>query len=468
MTAYREDLEDRLRRVLHEQAGSLQVRPAAWPNSAVSDPQRTARRFGPAGDRSLGENRVRGGGAVRRLPFGGLAVAFGAAVTVLVAVVAVLVVGHHTPASESGGDVPAGARSLGSLVSELAILRRPQTIADRHAPASVTSGPEVVHNLTRLAATVSAPGAEAVRVYLVVRMLGGNGSASGATHGSVAAVVTATIVSATGRVGVVGNGWAGSLTRPVGVSQANGLDASIVPDGVARVKWVFAQAGAASEVHQLITVYPTVRNNVALAPVARHQGLLASVTWYDANGHVIQTFNAAAERARHTREIEQAISASSRRRVASTLINSLAVLRAPRPAGSPRLPSGTAAALAEQAGYGLNITQARFVTADGHGFWLVPGTSGVCLSGPSPSGLTGCNTVKAVEDGGLVGGTAGPGWEMLEGVAPDGNPTISIVLSNGQTKHVAVVDNVYAVTVHVKPTALIVRNSAGRLRRLTL
>ena len=118
MTAYQEDLEDRLRRVLHEQAGSLQVRPTAWPNSAVSDPQRTARRFGRAGDRSLGENRVRGGCAVRRLPFGGLAVAFGAAVTVLVAVVAVLVVGHHSPASGSRGDVPRGrVRSVRSSPS---------------------------------------------------------------------------------------------------------------------------------------------------------------------------------------------------------------------------------------------------------------------------------------------------------------------------------------------------------------
>jgi hypothetical protein len=361
-----------------------------------------------------------------------------------------------------------GARSLDSLVSELAILRRPQTLGDRHAPASVTRGAEVVHNLTRLAATVSTPGAEAVRVYLVVRVLGANSSVSGARQGSAAAVVTATIVSATGRVGVVGNGWAGSITRPVSVLHANGLDASIVPDGVARVKWVFAQAGAASEVHQLITVYPTVRDNIALAPVARHQGLLTSVTWYDANGHLLQTFNAAAERARRVREIEQAISASSTRRVAPSLINSLAVLRAPRPAGSPRLPSGTAAAMAQQGSYGLNITQARFVTADGHGFWLVPGTSGVCLSGPSPSGLTGCNTVKAVEDGGLVGGTAGRGWGMLEGVAPNGNRIITIVLANGQIKDVPVVDNVYAVTLRTKPIALIVRNSAGRLRRLTL
>ena len=169
MTAYREDLEDRLRRVLHEHAGLPQVtayRVAEFGSERCSADRA---RFGRAGDRSLGENRVRGGGAVRRLPFGGLAVAFGAAVTVLVAVVAVLVVGHHSPASESGGDVPARARSLGSLVSELGILRRPQTIADRHAPASVTSGPKVVHNLTRLAATVSAPGADAVRVYLVVQ-----------------------------------------------------------------------------------------------------------------------------------------------------------------------------------------------------------------------------------------------------------------------------------------------------------
>ena len=45
MTAYRENLEDRLRRVLHEQAGSLRVRPSEWPDSPVSDPQRTARWF---------------------------------------------------------------------------------------------------------------------------------------------------------------------------------------------------------------------------------------------------------------------------------------------------------------------------------------------------------------------------------------------------------------------------------------
>ena len=163
MTAYREDLEDRLRRVLHEQAGSLQVRPTAWPNSAVSDAQRTARRFGRAGDRGLGESRVRGGGAVRRLPSGGWRSRSAPPSPCSSRWWRCLGWATTTPASESRGDVPARARSLRSLVSELAILRRPQTIADRHAPASVTSGPEVVHNLTRLAATVSAPGANAVR-----------------------------------------------------------------------------------------------------------------------------------------------------------------------------------------------------------------------------------------------------------------------------------------------------------------
>ena len=240
MTASQEDLEDRLRRVLHEQAGSLQVRPTAWPNSAVSDRSADRAPVWPAGDRRVGEHRVRGGDAVRGLTFGGLAVAFGAAVTVLVAVVAVLWWATIPPRVNLEAMSPRGrVRSVRSSPSSpsFAVHRRLPTATPRlgHERA------EVVHNLTRLAATVSAPGAEAVRVYLVVRMLLGGGSGVGGQVWLCSRGGDRTIVSATGRVGVVGNGWAGSLTRPVGVSQANGLDASIVPDGVARVKWVFAE-----------------------------------------------------------------------------------------------------------------------------------------------------------------------------------------------------------------------------------
>jgi hypothetical protein len=397
--------------------------------------------------------------------FGGLAVALGAAVAMLVVVGALVLVGHRNHEPQPAAGVPAGTHSL---LSELAVLRRPQTPADRRAPASVTRGPGVVHELTRLATTVKVPRAGEIRAYVVVRRLGANSSVFGTKHGSVPGVVVATTVSPTGQTAAIGTGWARSLARPFVVRQANGLDGSIVPDGVARAKWVFADAGPASELHQLITVYPTVRNNLALAPIARHQGLLSSITWYGAGGQVIQTFDAAAQRAQQARKAAQAIARSSKRRVAASLINTLAVLRARRRAGSPSLPSDMAAAMAEQGGYGLNVAQARFVTAGGHGFWLVPGTSGACLIGPTPSGLTGCNDVRAADSGGLAGGSAGPNWMMLEGIVPDGNPTVSVVLSNGQIKRVPVVDNVYSLTVHGKPIALIVRNSAGHLRRVRL
>lgn len=266
-------------------------------------------------------------------------------------------------------------------------------------------------------------------------------------------------------------GWAGSLTRPLVVRQANGLDGSIVPDGVTRVKWVFADTRPALDHQRLITLYPTVRNNLALAPIARHQGLLSSITWYGAGGRVIQTFDAAAQRAQQARKAAQAIARSSRRPVATSLISTLAVLRSLSRAGSPPLPFETAAAMAQEGGYGLNVAQARYVTADGNRFWLVPGSTGACLVGPLPRFLTICNGLTgpgSPDGGGFAGGSAGANWQMLEGIVPDGNPTVSVVLANGETKRVPVVDNVYSVTAHGGLTALIVRNSAGHLRRIRL
>jgi hypothetical protein len=50
---------------------------------------------------------------------------------------------------------------------------------------------------------------------------------------------------------------------------------------------------------------------------------------------------------------------------------------------------------------------------------------------------------------------------MLDGLAPDGNPTVSLVLADGQVKRAHVVDNVYSIVVSGKPAALIIRDSAG-------
>ena len=59
---------------------------------------------------------------------------------------------------------------------------------------------------------------------------------------------------------------------------------SVVPDGVIEVRWGFTGH------HQSVTVYPTVENNVAIAPVAGGEGRLVAMTWYGPAGQVVGSF----------------------------------------------------------------------------------------------------------------------------------------------------------------------------------
>jgi hypothetical protein len=87
MTTSQENLEERLRRVLHEQARELQVHPAEWQGAP----------------RVVDHSRPRG-----LRPFGGLAVAFGSAIALLVAIGALVLVGHHNAGTKAGAGVPSG------------------------------------------------------------------------------------------------------------------------------------------------------------------------------------------------------------------------------------------------------------------------------------------------------------------------------------------------------------------------
>jgi hypothetical protein len=90
MTSAQENLEDRLRRVLDEQAQALQVDPAGWQ--------------GPV--RTVADRRPRWSP-----PVGWLAVGFGSAIAVLVVVGALVLVGHHDAGTKAGAGVRSGART---------------------------------------------------------------------------------------------------------------------------------------------------------------------------------------------------------------------------------------------------------------------------------------------------------------------------------------------------------------------
>jgi hypothetical protein len=93
MTTSQENLEDRLRRVLDEQAQALQVHPAEWQGPARTVAHRRPRWSPPAGR---------------------LAVGFGSAIVLLVVVGALVLVGHHSAATRAGAGVRGGARIAGT------------------------------------------------------------------------------------------------------------------------------------------------------------------------------------------------------------------------------------------------------------------------------------------------------------------------------------------------------------------
>jgi hypothetical protein len=452
---------------------------------------------------------------------GGVVAVLVSAAVVAVVVVAFASVGHRR--SGAGGtstvpaSTPAGARAL---VARMAVLRRPQTAADR-LPESVTAqfpgalGVDwrIIPSLTRLAATIDAGSGplSSVAIYVVVETPCSR-ETQGICHGPGVPVDIVTTLAvggpsghryllgqpevvdgqtavATGGLTPTAVGSAGDVrvvvrktsikTLPTG---QRGVNVSVVPDGVTRVKWVFgvaspralrAMCGCTKRASTpLTTVHPQIKNNIAVAKATSSAGL-STATWYGPDGQVIASLSPIAQQ---DAEQARALAASERDPIAPALTEHFAIFRhpVPPPATITQPPKRIAVAAIgnygydQDNGYRLNVAQARFVPYPGTtGFWVIPGSRGVEIANGNYGG--GANPLSgpgSALSGGMIGTSFGPHGETVHGLAPDGNPTVTVVLAGGATRTVRVIDNVYSITLHPQALRVIIKDAAGH--RITI
>lgn len=87
--------------------------------------------------------------------------------------------------------------------------------------------------------------------------------------------------------------------------------------------------------------------------------------------------------------------------------------------------------------------------------WVIPGRGSLCyldtrFAGGCAVTLTGPDSPDAV---GVIGGGGSAGVERLNGVVPDGNPTVSVALADGTVMKVRVLDNVFSAAIRPRRTA---------------
>jgi hypothetical protein len=422
---------------------------------------------------------------------GTLVAVSGVAVAIAIAVIAVVGLGR-------GGqsNVPASSRvpaSVQALVRQLAILRRPQTPADRTLRSALPTGVRrsLVPGLTRLAL-----GFDGKRIYVVVRLLRISvGPPGGVRRAGLARQQTLPQLDlvpapASGPAALIPQPLPSGLlndlvsarlrTRPHVGSDRLAPEPVIVRAGFTRVRWTYSRAGG----HGTITVRPTVLANVAIARAVPGQGQADEIVWYGAGDQVIARLDLARRRLRAILADRAAITRSYSRPVAPSLLAHFSVFDRPQsPVPGlhtvPQLPPGIAAQFARQRG-GLNLRYTRFVPLPGteppvqgfpHGIWIVPGHSVLCFQDTQLAG--GCsihlgNGPGSPLEGGDVTTSGGGRDTWVEGLVPDGNPTVTLILADGRSLRVPVTDNAYAVALHQTVRTLIARDAAGQRVRFSL
>lgn len=400
---------------------------------------------------------------------GWAAVVVSVVVVVVVAVAALSLVrrGHapRRPAAAPG--------TVASIVGRMAVLRRPQTAADRDFP--VATDRFVDRSLLRLATTVTVAHAR-VRVFVQVR--DPQRSATTQRPASVLAVATGPgdrTVAADSSDGLgarfdpasVTSGW---QVPAEGLDPTVGVSVGIVPDGVVRVRWVFSGLGVGVSHPRPVIVTPRVTNNIAIAPVVAGQGPLTRATWYGALGQIIAT-SADGARAAIQRQGIQNVDASRSRPIDSFLLAHFRLFRsvpADDPARDWRLAQ---AAAGGDDGIALNYWRARYLEhlsgLDGQGVWIIPGTRGVCILDPR-AGTCGPITLRQQRSVLPPMTTSNGRKTTITGLVPDGNPTVTIILASSSRRRIAVLDNVFEATVTSRPLAILAYNAAGHLTRLRI
>lgn len=266
-----------------------------------------------AAERRYGSGRRRASGSVRRRGWrsvpssGSLAVAGGALVTVAVAAGALVLVNARRTDSQKSAGSPS---QVAALVSELAILREPQSaqarafntsrVVMRMRQRAITPPQRLIPGLTRVA---ELPGG--VRLFLYV-----SSPAAGPRQYGLGYYQTLYDGLGGGACCIT----ASALRHPHGPSPdqyASGrhrttLYFEIVPDGVTRVRWVFPRRalyppGAPTQTFAaplLVTV--AVHGNIAARKLPQ-RGEAKEDTWYGADGRVIASYTATGGRPKKPR-----------------------------------------------------------------------------------------------------------------------------------------------------------------------
>jgi hypothetical protein len=238
--------------------------------------------------------------------------AVGIAIPLAIAAIAIfgLSQGRRSPQVASGG--PPRCRSVGrratglnqvrpvptleQLLGRFAVLRRPQTAADRSwRPAENTCISRLLPGLTRLAATLS----NGERLFLtVVRFRRAADDQAAGTYSLSVSIVTPNGASSGGEAYSPDLGYM-IFPSTFGPNIYRGqsrvyLWISLAPDPVTTVRWFFPRKeGAFRHVFaRSLTIDVPVRGNVAAAVINRSGSWnAATVTWFGADRGVIKTFS---------------------------------------------------------------------------------------------------------------------------------------------------------------------------------
>lgn len=227
---------------------------------------------------------------------GGLVLAGGIAVTLVVALLAVALLGHaHRTASGTAARKPASDVQLHRLLDQFGVLRRPQTPADQPPQdwqaVLVPSGARLVPGLTRLATTLS----DGERVFVGVerRSIGRAGRRSSPY---VLGIFITGPKSYSGSASFDPKTGYAPFPSPLGMRRNARTRAwiptwvSVVPDGVSWVGWTFF-GPSHGRYQRRLAVKASVVDNVAAAPVAGTGATdLVGVAWKGADGRTIRTY----------------------------------------------------------------------------------------------------------------------------------------------------------------------------------
>jgi hypothetical protein len=427
-------------------------------------------------EREANRPAVAGGRAPRRgrrPTFGALATALSVLIAIAIAATAITLLSHARGPTRSGGS------TTGQLIAKLAVLRRPQTRADLlpgrlHIRSPLSPPGRVIPRLTRLVRTL--PDA---RLYLVVTTWSPDSTWS-PRLGDQVSIVTVRGRHAAGTVPIP----AADLTNANEVSLISPTDqqspttpglyhVGIVADGVARVRWTFAnrqfQPGA--------VVNTPASNNVAVS-----QGPLDTfpvplrAAWYAADSHRIPTSNNALLASQAARDATQ--EAQLIRTVLEhpydadpSLLTAFAVFAITSSTGVKTAagdiisrPPLSAIPLDVLQGYArpdgklqlqLDFNEVRqVITPSGVHMYVIPGTRGLCLvsgdsSSPFPDGILagggagGCNTLPDVESHGISFSSGSLGIARTYEIVPKTIHSIMIRNIHGTRTTIPVPDGIY-------------------------